>query len=129
MPAPKGNKYAVGNNGGRPMLFSSPDELQKKINNYFKNNKTKKTISGLAYHLGFVSRSSFYDYQENEVFSNIIKKARLKIETIYEEKLHSGNATGIIFALKNMGWSDKQEIKQDVNMNGQSLPLVIIQAK
>ena len=33
----------------------------------------------------------------------------------YESLLaRTGNSSGSIFALKNMGWSDKQEIKHDV---------------
>jgi hypothetical protein len=37
MPAPLGNKNAVGNNGGRPLKFQSVDELEEKINAYFES--------------------------------------------------------------------------------------------
>lgn len=74
------------------------------------------TITGLALHLGFASRQSFYDYEERGEYSYIIKNARLRVEKGYELRLHGNNPTGSIFALKNMGWSDKQEIEQKTTM-------------
>jgi hypothetical protein len=120
--APKGNKYALGHEGGRPPIFVSPAELQSKIDEYFQLCPDKKTIvvgettidvpiptiCGLALFLGFESRQSFYDYERNEVFSYTIKKARLRIEQKYEQNLSFGNPTGSIFALKNLGWIDSQ---------------------
>jgi len=127
MAAPKGNKNALGNTGGRPALFDTATVLQSRIDSYFKIKREKKTICGLAYYLGFESRQSFYDYEENVEFSYTIKRARLRIEMVYEKNLQTGNATGSIFALKNMKWSDKQEI--DHNVNIQQLPDIIIKAK
>lgn len=106
---------------GRPIHYKTAEELQKAITDYFKNGITKKeiksgievpvpTISGLCYYLGFASRQSFYDYEKREAFSYTIKRARLFIEQHYEEMLQVGNTTGAIFALKNFGWSDKQDI-------------------
>lgn len=115
------------NKGGRPPVFNNAEELQSKIDEYFQSGlKTRTvligkapnqekveievpTISGLAYFLGFASRQSFYDYEKQEGFSYTIKRARLFIETEYEEQLQHGNTTGAIFALKNMGWKDKVE--------------------
>jgi len=124
MAALKGNKNAVGNKGGRPALFKSPEELQSKIDEYFNGGAHKRTfitlsgpvelaqttICGLAYFLGFSSRQSLLDYEKNIEFSDIIKTARLRIEMNYEELLLDKSPTGAIFALKNMGWTDKQEI-------------------
>jgi hypothetical protein len=138
MGAAKGNKNALGNDGGRPALFNSPEELQLKIDEYFDSGAHKKeyptlagtveisiyTISGLAYFLGFNSRQSFYDYENRLEFSDTIKKARLRIEMTYEENLIDKACTGSIFALKNMGWSDRSEI--DHNVNIPSLPSIII---
>ncbi len=104
----EGNKYAIGNHGGRPPVFSSPKEMSKKITAYF-NKFEKHTITGLCLFLGFESRQSFYDYVEKEEFSYIVKRARLVIENGYEERLSENGPTGAIFALKNMGWADKQE--------------------
>lgn len=97
---------------GAPAFFDSPEEMQEQIDDYFDfgaNNK-KPTISGLCYYLGFESRQSFYDYEKNEQFSYTIKRARLRIETLYEENLQSPSCTGSIFALKNFGWIDSQAV-------------------
>ena len=103
------------NLGGRPAVYTDPGLLQAAVEEYFAQDG-KKTITGLAYHLGFESRQSFYDYEERDGFSYIIKRARLKVETMYEENLSGTAPTGSIFALKNMGWKDKTE--QDLNVAG-----------
>lgn len=128
MAAPKGNKNAEGNEGGRPPLFSNPEDLEQKIADYFENGVECRefvigsgmnkqlisvqipTITGLCLFCGFESRQSFYDYEKKIEFSYIVKKAKLQIEKKYEEQLQYGNTTGAIFALKNMDWSDKQEL-------------------
>jgi hypothetical protein len=74
-------------------------------------------------HLGFASRQSFYDYEERGEYSYIIKNARLRVEKGYELRLHGNNPTGSIFALKNMGWSDKQEIDQKTTFEDKRLDL------
>lgn len=76
------------------------------------------TITGLALYIGFESRQSFYDYEKNGEFSYCIKRARLRIETEYEKRLQGNNPAGAIFALKNFGWSDKQEIDQKTEHSG-----------
>lgn len=107
---------------GRPSKYKTPAQLQKAIDDYFTNCPDKVmvsegvktnifTISGLAYHLGFESRQSFYDYENRKGFSYTIKRARLRIEVEYEKQLHFGQCTGAIFALKNFDWSDKREIE------------------
>lgn len=125
---------------GRPAHFDNEGELGEKISGYFQyikgdfsdvdnyDEQTGKTttervysrypenatITGLALFLGFESRQSIYDYEKNGDFSYTIKRARLHIENSYEQALLSKNCVGAIFALKNFGWSDKQEI---VNTN------------
>ena len=113
MAAPKGNKYAIGNNGGKPPLYSLPENLQEACDKYFESlegTDVPATITGLALALGFCTRKSLLDYAEKQEFVNIIKKARLKVECEYEKRLFSGQPTGAIFALKNMEWQDRQEI-------------------
>lgn len=73
------------------------------------------TITGLALYLGFVSRQSIYDYEKNGEYSYTIKKARLRIEANYEKALSSSSPTGAIFALKNFGWADKQQLDHTSN--------------
>ena len=72
--------------------------------------KEKATITGLALFLGFCSRQSIYDYKENKEYSYILKRATLAVENSYET-----NGTAFdIFALKNMGWDDRQIIDKTV---------------
>ena len=97
---------------GRPPQFKTAEDMQAAIEDYFDtHSEGKPTISGLCYHLGFTSRQSFYAYEKKAEFSYTIKKARLRIESGYEKYLHGGQCAGAIFALKNFGWSDKQEIE------------------
>lgn len=133
---------------GRPPVFATPEEMQAKIEEYFEYVKgdfrevEKKvmdedhdectikvrecirepenvTITGLALYLGFESRQSFYDNEKRNGFSYIIKRARMRVENGYENRLiDSKNPTGSIFALKNMGWTDKQEIDQRTELSG-----------
>jgi hypothetical protein len=104
---------------GRPPTYDNAEQLQAMTDEYFKSladSKEPATITGLAYFLGFESRQSFYDYQNSEEFSYTIKRARLRIEQTYEAKLSGNSAAGPIFALKNLGWSDKSE--QEVTHKG-----------
>lgn len=94
MPAPKGNKYAIGNRGGRPPVFKTPEDMGKKIDEYFEwikgEQKTEMrmvtdpksltqslqsvtywvrepepvTITGLILFLGFSSLNAFDHYKE-----------------------------------------------------------------
>jgi len=131
MAAPKGNKYAIGNNGGRPRLFTDPKKLEKKVIEYFDyiqgeegdtiTNKLGEqvktwirepespTVTGLALFLGFADRTTLYEYRDREEFSFIIKRAISIVENHHEHRLGSTTPTGSIFALKNMGWKDRQE--------------------
>lgn len=97
-------------------FFESPEELQEGIDSYFTEQKEAKespTITGLCYHLGFESRQSFYDYELKEPFAYTIKRARLRIESRYEDRLFSNSNAGAIFALKNFGWTDRTEVKNE----------------
>ena len=85
------------------------------------------TITGLALFLGFNSRQAFDDYEENGKFAANLKHGRLRIETIYEKKLHQQSPTGAIFALKSMGWNDKTEGKTGGTDVLKSLKIEIIE--
>lgn len=130
---------------GRPRAYENVEEIEAAIHDYFNNGVTKRkvvtgkppnqqvveievpTITGLAYHLGFESRQSFYDYEKEQQFSYTIKRARLFIEKEYEEQLSVGNTVGAIFALKNMGWKDRTE--QDVTSGGKTIQNIWMPAK
>jgi len=120
----KKNKKKLIDVGGRPAKFKSKKELINKINEYF-NDKNKKptTITGLAFHLGFESRQSFYDYKNKKKFRHIIKRAALMVENGYEVSLSLVGGAGNIFALKNMGWTDKQVSEETHHLN------VVVKAK
>lgn len=126
---------------GRPPIFDSAEQLQAAIDDYIQNPPYKAitvgkgentttyklpmlTITGLAYHLGFESRQSFYDYENKPEFSYTVKRARLFIEGEYEKLLIDGNTVGAIFALKNFGWIDKQAL--DHTTNGKDIEPQII---
>lgn len=114
-------------------MYKTAEELTQAIESYFEfvkgerfipTRKAKKgeifpewsrepepiTITGLCIYIGFESKQSFYDLEEKEEFSYPIKHARLKVENGYEKKLSGAAVAGPIFALKNMGWTDRTEI-------------------
>lgn len=132
---------------GRPPTFETEEQISKAIVEYFEwikgefeeqsytytdkkgNEHTAKekvtirepeppTITGLTLHIGFASRQSFYDYEKDGEFAYALKRARLAIEKSYEISLRGNTAAGAIFALKNFGWSDKQEIDQKTEHSG-----------
>lgn len=129
----------------RPPKYSNPEDLQVKIDEYFNfgHNKRKVTITvakevkvveipiltitGLVRYCGFESRQTFYDLEKQLEFSYTIKKARNRIEEEYEELLQRGLGAGAIFALKNFGWVDKQEVEH-IGKGDQKV-VVIVQEK
>lgn len=99
----------------RPRIYNTPEELESYIDEYF-NSCPKPTLAGLAYQLG-INRQTLYNYEGRQEFFDIIKRAREAVEAVYEERLiYENSPTGVIFALKNMGWKDKTE--QDLNVSG-----------
>jgi hypothetical protein len=103
--------------GGRPKLWDSPEILEKLVDEYF-DSTNRPTLSGLAVFLN-CDRHTIYNYKERDEFFHIIKKATSLVESIYEERaIYENNPTGVIFALKNMGWSDKVENKTDMKVSG-----------
>lgn len=130
MAAPKGNKYAIGNKGGRPPLFKNGKQLARQVNEYFEYIKGEwhqeivkvgrksviqkvwdrppepATITGLSLYLGFSNRRSMDHLDDHVEFSGIMARARARVEYEYEKKLDSSSAYGAQFALKNMGWRD-----------------------
>ena len=116
------------NLGGRPPIFDTPEDMQILIKEYITNCPDTQmrmfklkdsileklvpcpTITGLVLYLGFCDRQSFYDYEKKDKFTCTIKTARTFIENVYEKLLQQG-LTAAMFALKNFGWTDSQEIK------------------
>ncbi len=105
------------NKVGRPLKFQSLTDLEEAINKFFTDcdvNKEPYTITGLALALD-TTRQSLCDYEKREEFTDTLKKAKARVENYAEKRLFEGQPTGAIFALKNYGWSDKQ----DINLGGQ----------
>ena len=48
---------------------------------------------------------------ERPEFHDSVNRAKLLIENQYERKLDRDKPAGAIFVLKNMGWSDRQELE------------------
>jgi len=92
----------------RPNIFDTPEQLESLIDQYFKET-VRPTLSGLAVYLG-IDRKTLHNYKGKPEFFPIIKRARDIVEAHYEERLvYEKNQTGVIFALKNMDWSDRTE--------------------
>lgn len=101
---------------GRPLLFETPEQLKSRVDEYFASTE-RLTLAGLAEFLD-VDRQTLYNYKERPEFFDIIKKATEKVEAKYEERLvYEGQPTGVIFALKNMGWKDKTEVESNNTHN------------
>ena len=130
------------NKGGRPPMYKSVEEMQKKIDEYFidcegeplldaegnpmidkygnpiRTGVRPLTVTGLALALGFTSRQALLNYQEKEMFVDTITRAKAKVEQYAEERLFDRDgANGAKFSLANNfeGWREKQHIEADVN--------------
>jgi len=96
--------------GGRPLKFPTPNDLQIAVDVYFKQTPFEKwTVTGLALILG--TKQLVQHYEKREGYEEIIRIAKLRIENSYETDLRIKHPTGPIFALKNFGWKDKQEVE------------------
>lgn len=99
-----------------PSKMLTPEQVEELSAKYFEECKEAKeplTITGLTLALGFASRQSVYDYMKDPDYQNAMGRAYLRIEHSYELQLAGGRGDGgVVFALKNFGWSDKQEIEQ-----------------
>ncbi|GAB3936946.1 terminase small subunit [Mucilaginibacter myungsuensis] len=119
------------------MLFTTTHQLDSLIDAYFTHiageyklepttSRSKKaepqkiwirqpeppTITGLILFLGIESRDAFDKKERRGKFAVILKRARLRIEAEYEKKLHQHTHGGAVFALKNLGWNDKDKADQ-----------------
>lgn len=133
---------ADGRTAGRPPKYKSKEEIQEKIDAYFKDCEGKvvkdengrpilnkydepviignrpMTITGLALALGFSSRQSLLNYKGKKEFLDTITRAYARVEQYTEERLFDKDgAAGAKFSLANNfeGWKEKQQIEADVN--------------
>ena len=124
--------------GGRPYKFQDPVELRQRLEDYFNKTPPKKwTITGLALSLE-CDRDTLLNYETNkngqkdkvpEEVIRLIKKAKLFVHNSYELSLRDKGRSGDIFALKNFGWVDKQEIDHTNPHTVVNMPKVEINGK
>ena len=140
MAAPKGNLFAIGNNGGRPPIFNTPQELEKKIADYLDwEDKQKRpdsysgmgkgvyTLSGCALFLGFASKSSMDDQSKRDVeFSNVVSRFKLFMAHWNEQKMYwGGTYMAAQFWLRNHGgYSDESTVNQNQRVTEMKIDVV-----
>lgn len=115
--------------GGRPPLYTNPQELEARIKEYF-NQADKRTativtklgevieipapvytVSGLALSLG-MSTDALRNYQAKDEFIGPITRAKQLIEDFAETKLYEmSNSKGPQFVLQNLGWREKVDVE------------------
>jgi len=104
-------------------LYTDPQVMLDKINEYFENGSETKqitigrepnlkilekkvyTIIGLALYLGFPSRGRMYDYQrKNDEFHDVIMYGRSMVAKHYEGLMQAGGVSpaGLMFLLSNI---------------------------
>lgn len=109
------------NNGGRPPMYNTKEEMQEKIDAYFEScreNGRPLTVTGLALAVGFNTRQALLNYQGKKEFVDTILRAKAVVEQYAEERLFDRDgANGAKFSLANnfAGWKEKQSIEADVN--------------
>lgn len=113
-PEAPGEDKAKKNPGGRPRKISSPEEFDAGVDEYValcRERNEPILLLGMCLHLGLYGKEALYEYGAYEGYSQSVKRARAIIEHEYEKRLNTNNAAaGPIFALKNFGWRDQQQL-------------------
>lgn len=127
------------NKGGRPPKYKTKEEIEEKINAYFKScdgrpllndegapicdkygypiiiDQHPPTVTGLALALGFECRLSLINYQGKKEFHEVITRAKSRIEAYTEERLFDKDgANGAKFSLQNnfKGWTPDKDAEE-----------------
>lgn len=125
---------------GRPPKYKSKEEIEEKIEEYFKEcegeilkddegkpifnkygspvviQQRPPTVTGLALALGFTSRQALLNYQAKKEFVDTITRAKSRVEAYAEERLFDRDGTsGAQFSLRNnfKGWTEKTELDEE----------------
>ena len=125
---------------GRPPRYKTPEEMERKINEYFDSRKGEiatdddgkpvfnkygvlcyikpprpPTMTGLALYLGFNSRQSIINYRDNPRYLDTITRAKSRVEEYAEERLYDKDGQrGAEFNLRvNFGWKTDEETSHD----------------
>ena len=101
--------------GGRPRKYKTPEEMQIKVDEYFRKHRSSPTLAGLSLYLDFADYQSILDYGKKDEFTATISRARRRIIDFLEKKCirEKGTAQGIIHRLKVMKYDAPQQIKHD----------------
>lgn len=125
---------------GRPPVYRTPEEMQKKIDAYFEYcsgellrdgegnpvydkwgrpvviNAKPPTVTGLALALGFTTRQALLNYQAKSRFVDTVMRAKSRCEEYAESRLYDRDGSrGAIFSLTNnfKGWSSNPQPRED----------------
>lgn len=104
---------------GRDPIIKTPEEFTAKADAYFAQctaDEVRPTVNGLCLALGFSSRQTLLNYEDREGFVDTVKRARMRLETAWEQALAAPQVAGAIFWLKNQGWKDTQDVHQTGEM-------------
>jgi DNA-packaging protein gp3 len=114
----KGKKQAV------PNAIAAKTKTTKQL--IWAREPEPPTLSGLALYLGFDSRQQFETYEAKPRYGAPLRRARLRIESVYEKKLHFHSSSGAVFALKNLGWKDKaaEKVPETDNNNPSKVEII-----
>lgn len=105
----------------RPLIFETPEELEKKIKEYFDDADMRGvpyTVEMLSVFLD-VDRKTLINYKNREKFFPVIKKAMLKIQANHVEQGLSGqtqSAFAIFIGKNNFGYTNKEEVELKANV-------------
>lgn len=98
-----------------PSKAIKPGEILAKAQQYLDccTEESRPTRFGLFRACGFKTKQSFYDYKKDPDYTETLQEVEFMIEGSYEQQLADGRGDGgIVFALKQYNWTDKQEIEQ-----------------
>lgn len=101
-------------------VFETAEHMMAAVNSYFDEadrHKLPYTVSGLCLAIGF-SRDMFLRRAYDPAVSEVLTQAKLLIEQQYELLLLMDHrkTSSIVFALKNLGWSDSKQF--DIGLGG-----------
>lgn len=105
-----------GKRRGRKKMLT-PEQFKAKSNEYFDECRAldeAPSIAGLAFHLGFSSKQSIFDYRKDPEYAHEANRATLFIEAWLNKKAVNKETftPGQLFILKsNFGYEDKHQIE------------------
>lgn len=109
---------------GRPRKFKSPEEMAKRITEYFAQTDKPSTMHMYLFVTG--GSSNWHDYAERPEFSSVMKQAKDYVVGGIEGELlwRKSNVTGPIFWLKNhAGYRDTLAVENTHELGPETLKL------